>query len=106
LVRILPQPILQENVVYYLAVVDADAEHRSLLRPEMTALASVEIGERTGVLRLPLSAVKARADSWYVMRVATGGATVETPVQIGWRDEAGVEIREGLQEGDVVLLTP
>jgi len=104
--RILPQPILQENVVYYLAVVEAQAEQRSLPRPEMTALAYVEIGAREGVLRLPLSAVKSRSDGWYVMRAGSGGTAVETPVQVGWKDEAGVEIRDGLQEGDVVLLAP
>jgi hypothetical protein len=29
---------------------------------------------------------------------------METSVKIGWKDETGVEIVEGLKEGDVVLL--
>jgi HlyD family secretion protein/macrolide-specific efflux system membrane fusion protein len=103
--RILPQPILQENVVYYLAVVDVNGQQSTLLRPEMTALAYVRIGVREGVLRLPSSAVKSRSDGWYVLRL-DGDRAVETPVQVGWRDETGVEIREGLQEGDVVMLSP
>jgi HlyD family secretion protein/macrolide-specific efflux system membrane fusion protein len=106
IVRILPQPILQENVVYYLAVADVEEEQRRLLRPEMTALAYIEIGARDGVLRLPLSAVKSRPDGWYVVRVGTDGRAVETAVQIGWKDDTGVEIREGVNDGDTVLLAP
>ena len=71
----------------------------------MTALAYVQLDAREGVLRLPLSAVKSRSDGWYVLRVDPAG-TVETPVQIGWKDETSVEIREGLKEGDMVLRAP
>jgi HlyD family secretion protein/macrolide-specific efflux system membrane fusion protein len=105
IVRILPQPILQENVVYYLAVVEVDRDQRGLLRPEMTALAYVQMGTREGVLRLPLTAVKSRSDGWYATRLDPAGP-IETPVKIGWKDETGVEILEGLKEGDVVLLGP
>lgn len=105
IVRILPQPILQENVVYYLAVVDVDAQQRSVLRPEMTALAYIELGVKDGVLRVPITAVKSRSDGWYATRLESGAA-VETKVEVGWKDETGVEIREGLQEGDEILLNP
>jgi HlyD family secretion protein/macrolide-specific efflux system membrane fusion protein len=105
IVRILPQPILQENVVYYLAAVEVDAEQRPLLRSEMTALAYIQAGVREHVLRLPLSAVRSRSDGWFVLQAGPNGV-VETPVQIGWKDESGVEIRAGLNEGDTVLLTP
>lgn len=105
IVRILPQPILQENVVYYLAVVEPETAERKLLRSEMTALGYVQLGAREGVMRLPLSAVKSRSNGWYATRVDAGGP-VEIAVQIGWKDESGVEIREGLQENDVVLLAP
>jgi HlyD family secretion protein len=105
IVRILPQPILQENVVYYLAVVDVDRNQRTLLRPEMTALAYVQMGTREGVLRLPLTAVKSRSDGWYATRLDPAGP-VEASVKIGWKDETGVEIVEGLKEADVVLLGP
>ena len=71
----------------------------------MTALGYVQLDAREGVLRLPLSAVKSRSTGWYVARLDANGP-VETPVQIGWKDESGVEIREGLQETDVVLLSP
>ena len=105
LVRVLPQPILQENVVYYLAVVDVDAAQRSLLRSDMTALAHVRAAENDSALLLPLDAVRSGADGYYVLRITPGGP-VETPVRIGWKDEGRVEIREGLTEGDEVLVEP
>ena len=105
IVRVLPQPILQENVVYYLAVVEVAADQRTLLRPEMTCLAFVEAGVKENVLWLPVSAARSRADGWYVVRPGVTGA-VETSVQIGWRDQERVEIRQGLAEGDEVLLEP
>ena len=103
IVRLLPQPILQENVVYYLAVVEVDEAKRSLLRSEMTTLAHIQVGGKEPILWLPLAAVKSRADGWYV-RLMTGGGPVERAVQIGGRSDGRVEIRAGLVEGDEVLL--
>ena len=103
IVRLLPQPILQENVVYYLAVVEVDEAKRSLLRSEMTTLAHIQVGNKEPTLWLPLTAVKSKADGWYV-RLMTGGGPVERTVQIGGRSEGRVEIRAGLVEGDEVLL--
>lgn len=105
IVRVLPQPIMQENVVYYLAVVEVDADQRTLLRPEMTALAYVQAGVREDVLWLPIPAVRSKASGWYVLRSGSHGP-VEAAIQIGLRDLERVEIREGLAEGDEVLLEP
>jgi RND family efflux transporter MFP subunit len=102
IVRLLPQPILQENVVYYLAVVEVDEQQRPLLRSEMTALAHVQAGVNEQALWLPVAAVRSRPDGWYVVRPDH----TETPVQIGWKEEGRVEIREGLREGDEVLIKP
>ena len=102
IVRLLPQPILQENVVYYLAVVEVVKEHRAPLRSEMTALAHIQAGVMENALWLPISAVRSRAEGWYV--VPRGGA--ETPVTIGWKEDGRVEIVEGLKEGDQVLMEP
>lgn len=105
IVRVLPEPMLQENVVYYLAVVDVAADQRTLLRPEMTCLAFVQAGVKEAALWLPVAAVRSRATGWYVLRPGSDGP-VDTPVQIGWRDEERMEIRQGLKEGDEVLLGP
>lgn len=102
-VRLLPQPILQENVVYYLALVDVNDAHRGLLRAEMTTLAFVQIGSNDPVLWVPSAALRSKPDGWYVRRVTTAGP-VETAVQIGTRSEGRVEIRGGVADGTEVLL--
>ena len=104
-VRLLPQPMVQENVVYYLAIVEVDAGQRALLRPEMTALGYVQAGRRENALWLPIPAVRSRADGWFVLRPSSNGP-VETAVHIGLRDQERVEIRHGLEQGDEVLVGP
>lgn len=103
IVRLLPQPVLQENVVYYLALVDVDETHRHLLRAEMTTLAFVETGSREPVLWVPSAAVYSRPDGWYVRKPGPSGP-VETAVQIGMRNEGRVEIRSGVVEGTEVFV--
>ena len=101
--RVLPQPVLQENVVYYLAVVEVDPSQRSLLRPEMTGLAYIQAGNDEPVLWLPAAAVLSGSQGSFVRR-ATPSGPQDAPVRIGTRSEGQVEIREGLREGDEVLL--
>lgn len=105
IVRVLPQSILQENVVYYMAVAEVEQEQRSLLRVDMTVLGQVEAAAQESALWLPISAVRSGPGGWYVLRSRPDGP-VETPVGIGWKDQGRVEIREGLAEGDEVLLGP
>ena len=104
-IRLLPQPILQENVVYYLAVVEVAKEQRSLLRPEMTALAHIETATKQQALTLPLSAVKSDSQGWYVMTPSPDGPVRQT-VKIGIKAEGRIEIVEGLKVGDEVLEGP
>lgn len=101
--RLLPQPFLQENVVYYLALVDVNNAQRSLLRAEMTTLAFVQVGSNDPVLWVPSAALRSQPDGWYVRRRTPAGP-VETAVQIGTRSEGRVEIRGGVAEGTEVLL--
>jgi len=102
-VRLLPQPVLQENVVYYLALVDVREAHRGLLRAEMTTLAFIQVGRNEPVLWVPSTALRSKPDAWYVRRLTAAGP-VETAVQIGTRNEGRVEIRAGVVEGTEVLL--
>jgi HlyD family secretion protein/macrolide-specific efflux system membrane fusion protein len=102
-IRLLPQPILQENVVYYVALVEVHEAHRGLLRAEMTTLAFIQTGGSDQVLWVPSAALRSRPDGWYVRQVTATGA-VDTPVQIGMRSEGQVEIRSGVAEGAEVVL--
>lgn len=104
ILRILPQPMLQENVVYYIAVAEVEQEQRSLLRVDMTVLAQVQAAVQESTLWVPIAAVRSGPEGWYVLRRKPNGHASETPVRIGWKDQGRVEVRDGLAEGDEVLL--
>ena len=103
IIRLLPQPVIQDNVVYYLAVVEVAAEQRSLLRVDMSVTAHIQAGVKDDALWLQLSALRSRPDGWYVVKRGANGP-VDMPVRIGWQDQGRVEIREGLAEGDEVVI--
>ena len=83
-VRLLPQPVLQENVVYYLALVDVgDTHQRSLLRSEMTTLAFVQVGSNEPVLWVPAAA----------LRFETGRLVRATRDSVWFRRDRGADWR-------------
>jgi multidrug resistance efflux pump len=74
------------------------------LRPEMTARADVLVGERKGVLLLPINAVFDRQGVTVVHVVRA--LRVETrPVELADSSDLFVEVRAGLREGERVSLT-
>jgi HlyD family secretion protein len=67
---ILPKALIQQNVVYYDAVVELDPSD-GLLRPDMTASIRILVGERTGVLVVPTAAVRREGAERVVSRSRT-----------------------------------
>lgn len=73
------------------------------LKQDMTVSADIEIGRSPGALALPPDAVRdSSGPSPWVLRVR-GGQTERRAVKVGVRGERVVEIREGLEEGDLVV---
>jgi macrolide-specific efflux system membrane fusion protein len=95
-----PQAEIRDNVVNYVTVVSFDAPRDRTLRPEMTTSVRIVLEAREGVLALPRRAVRREAGRAFVL--APGGE--RRWVTLGGRDETHWEIREGLREGDAVLL--
>ena len=65
----------------------------------------IHIYESAKALRVPISALFRKGDSWAVFAVERGRARV-VPVEIGPRNTAYAEVLRGLAEGTVVLLHP
>ncbi|PAT36118.1 efflux RND transporter periplasmic adaptor subunit [Vandammella animalimorsus] len=61
--------------------------------------------QREQVLQVPASALFRSAEGWAVYRIEQGRAR-HTPVQIGLRAASAVQIEQGLQAGDTVVLQP
>jgi len=101
-VAIYPKAILLENVVYYDVVVDIQGNEDEVLRPDMTASVTIFLDAKTGVLAVPVKAVK-RERGKNVVYVMKNGQPQPREVKVGWKDGTWIEIVAGLQEGETIL---
>lgn len=101
--RISSAATTQQNVVFYTVTVQVD-NREGLLKPTMTARVNIQTGRADNVLMLPNNAVKDR-NGVKTVQVLRDGKTVQQKVKIGLNNDEMVEITEGLQEGDVVVIS-
>jgi HlyD family secretion protein len=73
------------------------------LRPEMTARADILLGERAGVLLVPINAVFERQGVLICLVVHALGVE-SRPVELGESSDVAVEVLSGLKEGERVAL--
>ncbi len=98
--KIYPQPVVKENIVYYLSIVKVSAEDARYLRPEMTTHVKIVTTEKTGVLTVPNAAVKFEKGRQVAYRTVRGPKKVEkVELQLGIRGEERTEILSGIPEG-------
>jgi len=100
--QIYPQPELQNNIVYYIAV-SKDFENAELLRPEMSTHDEVIVHVYKDLLRAPNRAVKFKNGHFFVYK-KQGKNLEEVRVKTGISDSRFTEIVEGLSEGDTILM--
>ncbi|MBS3958537.1 MAG: efflux RND transporter periplasmic adaptor subunit, partial [Xanthomonadaceae bacterium] len=74
-----------------------------LWRPGMAVQADVSIGTTEAALRVPLGALQ-RMEGREVVFVRKGDTYTATPVTLGVRDAAFVEIKDGVELGDGVVV--
>ena len=89
-------------MVYYPVYVDVDSAE-GLLFPTMTARTTIQVGESKNVLVVPAAAVKEEKGQKYV-QVMTNGKAQSVTVETGLSDDENVEIKNGLNAGDQVIL--
>lgn len=94
---------IQQNVVYYPVTVDIDSPE-GLLKPTMTARVTIQVGESKNTLVVPLSAVKQDKAGQNYVQVFRDGKTDNVNVQLGMTSDDRVEIINGLNEGDQVVV--
>ncbi len=73
------------------------------LRPEMTARVDIRVGERRGVVRLPVNALFGR-DGLTLVNVVRGGRVETRRIEIGEQNQRYVEVLAGVAEGERVML--
>ena len=99
--QIYPRPVLQNNVVYYLAVVTGFVKGTGL-RLQMTTHNTIIVRRLKNVIIVPNEAVKYQ-DGRYVVFVRKGNRQKTVGVEIGASDTEHTEIIKGLAPGEVVL---
>jgi RND family efflux transporter MFP subunit len=83
---------------------EVDVQNPSLtLIPGMYAEVNLQIDGRRDALSVPLDAVDRGESSPRVYTVTSAGAIHIVPVTLGLENDQRVEVRSGLQEGDVVV---
>jgi multidrug efflux pump subunit AcrA (membrane-fusion protein) len=83
---------------------EIDRSGIALIKPGMTADLDIIIAAAENVLSVPKQTLVEQNGRTVVM-LLKDGKTVATPVVTGLQDNVNVEIREGLQEGDEVVIT-
>jgi len=91
------------NFAVSIAITDLTAEQRARLAVGMSASLAIITHEREDAVVLPPNAVRDE-NGTRIVRVREGGRVVSRPVTLGISTAEGIEIRQGLTPGDVVVL--
>ncbi len=98
--KIYPQPVIKDNIVYYLAIVRVKKEDAIFLKPEMTTHVKIIFDEKRDVLLAPNAAIKYEKGKQIAYKVIAPGKVEKVELQIGIRGEEKTEILSGINEGD------
>lgn len=104
--QILPTPEVINNVVLYNAEFDVDNPNGELMT-QMSAQVFFVNAQARNVLVLPVAAVQVQRSQRGAkerVQVLENGKPVEREVRFGLRDRVHVEVREGLRQGEQVVL--
>ncbi|MCX5851126.1 MAG: efflux RND transporter periplasmic adaptor subunit [Deltaproteobacteria bacterium] len=100
--KINPQPVVKENIVYYLATLRIPESDASFLKPEMTTHVKIVTLEKKGILTAPNAAIKYEKGKQIAYTVTGKNDVEKRELKIGIRGEERTEILSGVGEGDVV----
>lgn len=97
-----PASTVIQDVVYYKIKVTIDPTDQSV-KAGMTANVMVNTSQRENALFIPLRVVRTNSERY--VRVLAGKEVKEMPIKLGLKaDDGRVEILEGLNEGDEVIV--
>jgi len=100
--KIYPQPVVKENIVYYLATMKIPPEDAAFLKPEMTTHVRIITEEKKDILTAPNAAVKFERGRQVAYKVTGKNRVEKLTLKIGIRGEDRTEILSGANEGDVL----
>jgi macrolide-specific efflux system membrane fusion protein len=90
------------GVVSYAVTVALNAPPATL-RPGMTADVTITTASASGVLSVPAAAIRGQSGAYSVLVLTAAGTPESRPVTVGLMTSSLVEIKSGLNAGDVVI---
>ena len=96
-------PTVSQNVTTYNARIDLEPTDAPL-RVGLSAAVTIVVAEANGVLTVPNIAIQQTPDGAQVL-VQRGGEVVPVTIETGLVGESQTEVRSGLSEGDIVVVT-
>lgn len=101
-----PEPTswFSSNIKEYATTVAIEGESNGI-RPGMTAAVEILVADLKDVLAVPVSCVVEQRGKFYAW-VKTPGGPERRPLVLGMTNDKKIEIKDGLKEGDLVLLNP
>lgn len=100
--KIYPEPIIKDNIVYYLAIVKVTKDDTRFLKPEMTTHIKIIFDEKNNILIAPNAAIKFEKGKQIAYKVIGPQRVQKVELKTGIRGEENTEIISGVKEGDVV----
>jgi multidrug efflux pump subunit AcrA (membrane-fusion protein) len=100
--KIYPQPVIKENIVYYLAIVKVSRDDAVYLKPEMTTHIKIIFDEKSNVLIAPNAAIKFEEGKQVAYVVTGPDKAQKVELKTGIRGEDSTEIISGVKEGDIL----
>jgi len=95
----------QAQVKEYPAVVRIESDTQSL-RPGMTADVEILVADLRDVLTVPVASVVDIGGKHYCWVMTSGGVPEKHPLVLGQTNDKFVEVKDGLVEGDLVIMNP
>jgi len=100
--KIYPQPVVKDNIVYYLSIVKVAKEDTKFLRPEMTTHIKIIFDEKSNILTAPNASIKFERGKQVAYKVTGPNKVQKVELKTGIRGEEKTEILSGVKEGDVL----
>lgn len=100
--KIYPQPVVKENIVYYLAIVNVSKEDARYLKPEMTTHIKIIFAEKKDILVAPNAAIKYEGGRQIAYVIDEHQKINKVELTTGLRGEDYTEILSGVKEGDIL----
>lgn len=101
-----PSSFMSSNVKKYATTISIEDEAEEVkVKPGMTAVVEILIEDRPNVLSVPVEAVVEQGDKFYCW-IMKSGQFERRPLVLGANNRKFIEVKDGLSEGDKVVLNP